>query len=109
MNSIALVDSGAATPDQLQDWAVLCRVVQESKRVLEWFDRLGPSYVPGPEHQWVMECCVMPLLKMRHRWADVGRLYVEPLRILETMHRDGGRHPEHHGAPRERLLDSSEY
>jgi hypothetical protein len=81
-----VIHAGAATSDQLQDWAVLCRVVQESKRVLEWFDRLGPSYVPQPEHRWVMECCVIPMLKRLERWADVGRLYLEPLRILESLH-----------------------
>ncbi len=96
-----IVDSGAATSNELQDWAVLCKVVHESERVLEWFDRVGPSYVPGPEHRWVMECCVIPLLKRRARWADVGRLYVEPLRILETLQRMltdapsiGAQHPE---------------
>jgi hypothetical protein len=82
-----VIDSGAATSDELQDWAVLCRVVHQSERVLEWFDRMGPSYVPGPEHRWVMECCVIPQLKRRERWADAGRLYLEPLRILEGLHK----------------------
>lgn len=83
----AVVDSGTATSGELQDWAVLCKILHQSERILAWFDRMGPSYVSGPEHRWVMDCCVIPLLKRRERWADVGRLYVEPLGILETLHR----------------------
>jgi hypothetical protein len=81
-----VVDSGTPSRSQLQDWAVLCNVVGESKRVLRWFDKMGPGAELPREHEWVIECVVIPLLKKRKRWADIGRLYHEPLRVLESKY-----------------------
>jgi hypothetical protein len=81
-----IVDSGTPNRSQLQDWAVLCKVVGQNNRVLQWFDRAGPNFEPSREHRWVINCCVIPLLKKRGRWADIGRLYPNPLHVLRSAH-----------------------
>jgi len=78
-----LVDAGAATPTQLGDWVVLCDVVDENARVLEWFDRMGPS--ASPIHAKSIELRLSRLLRAEGRWADMGRLYPDPLRQLRDQ------------------------
>jgi hypothetical protein len=81
-----VVDSGTPDRKQLQDWAVLCKVVGQNNRVLQWFDRTGPNFEPPREHRWVIDCSVIPLLKRQNRWADIGRLYRNrnPLHVVRS-------------------------
>ena len=77
------VDAGTATPMDLQDWVVLCDVLDENARVVEWFDRMGPA--ASPVHMKFIEPRLSRLLRAARRWSDMGRLYRDPLRQLRDQ------------------------
>jgi hypothetical protein len=70
---------------ELGDWVVLCDVVDENARVLEWFDRMGPS--ASPVHDKSIELRLSRLLRAEGRWVDMGRLYPDALRQLRDQMR----------------------
>lgn len=58
--------------------------------MVEWFDRMGPA--ASPVHVKFIEPRLSRLLRAAGRWADMGRLYRDPLgqlrdhtRMLERL------------------------
>lgn len=67
---------------QQDDWIVLNEVVGESKRTLEWFDRIKDK----PNRDKVLQFGtfrIERLLEENERWADLGRLWEDPIRELK--------------------------
>jgi hypothetical protein len=67
------------------DWLLLNRVLGEPERTLEWFDgvKADPRYASVLEHGARL---MLELLEERQRWADIGRLFADPLARLEEAH-----------------------
>jgi hypothetical protein len=68
------------------DWAVLNRALGEGERTLRWFDDVKRDPAAN-EVVRACGCLLIDLLKARQRWADVGRLYRDPLKELASLHR----------------------
>jgi hypothetical protein len=68
------------------DWLLLNQVLGQQDRTLEWFDSIkaDPRYAPVIEH-----CARLLLqpLKDGQRWADIGRLFPDPLAALAELHK----------------------
>lgn len=67
------------------DWFLLNQVLGQQDRTLEWFDRIkaDPRYASVIEHcAWLL----LEPLKDSQRWADIGRLYPDPLAALAELH-----------------------
>jgi len=66
------------------DWLVLNRVLAQEDRTLEWFNsvKADPRYAPVIEH-----CAILLLapLKEGQHWADIGRLFANPLATLAEL------------------------
>jgi hypothetical protein len=68
------------------DWFLLNQILAQQDRTLEWFDRIKAD----PRYAAVIEHCARLLLqplKEAHRWADVGRLFSDPLVALAELHK----------------------
>ena len=78
----AVVEAGAPMLQQFFDWASLCKSLGEEDRILAWFDSKGPGYEPPRELAGIVEMQVVPLLRAKGRWADIGRLYRDPLQVV---------------------------
>jgi hypothetical protein len=67
------------------DWLLLNRVLAQEDRTLAWFDgvKADARYAPVIEH-----CATLLLepLKKDQRWADIGRLFPDPLATLAELH-----------------------
>jgi hypothetical protein len=67
------------------DWLMLNHLLGQQDRTVEWFDSVAadPRYAPVIEH-----CARLLLepLKARQRWADIGRLFSDPLAALAELH-----------------------
>jgi hypothetical protein len=68
------------------DWLLLNQVLGQEDRTLDWFDsvKADPRYAPVIEH-----CARLLLqpLKESQRWADIGRLFPNPLAALAELHK----------------------
>jgi len=68
------------------DWLLLNQVLGQQDRTREWFDSIkaDPRYTPVIEH-----CARLLLqpLKEGQCWADVGRLFPDPLAALSELHK----------------------
>lgn len=71
-----------ATEDARLDWLVLNAVLGERRPTIEWFDRVkgDAKYAEMLDRLAYM---LVPELANEGRWADVGRLYVDPLTHLQ--------------------------
>jgi thioredoxin 1 len=67
------------------DWMVLNGLLDEDDRTVAWYDTVKDD----PAHPIVAGCAhhLVGLLGERKRWADIGRLYADPLRELANHHR----------------------
>jgi thioredoxin 1 len=80
--------------EDLSDWLVLNRIVGERQRSIEWFDTIKDE----PRWRPMLQSNVMQFeepLREAGRWADLGRLYQDPMRDLAFRHRVLGMTPEH--------------
>ncbi|HEY0706010.1 MAG TPA: thioredoxin domain-containing protein [Polyangia bacterium] len=71
--------------ERRRDWIVLNFVLGEEARTLQWFDAIKdvPAAAPDIErhtHQLVT------LLEQQQRWADIGRIYADPIAELRRIH-----------------------
>jgi hypothetical protein len=68
------------------DWLLLNQVLGQQDRTLEWFDgiKADPRYAPV-----IVHCARLLLrpLKEGQRWADIGRLFPDPLAALAELHK----------------------
>lgn len=73
------------SPQAQADWIVLNEVVGESNRTLDWFDRIKDK--PGREAVLKRNSFrLQKLLEENERWADLVRLWDDPLRELKQSH-----------------------
>lgn len=88
----ALRDQAAATADASPsaaaprtDWAVLNKVLGDDDRTIAWFDEVkdDPALASVVERLSVF---LEELLKVRGRWADLGRIVRDPLATLDLRH-----------------------
>jgi hypothetical protein len=80
------------------DWLVLNRLLGQQDRTLGWFDGVKAD----PPHARVIAHCASVLLqplKESQRWADIGRLFPEPLVALAELRppEPFGSQPSHAG------------
>jgi thioredoxin len=81
----AAADRDPTSEGKRLDWVVLNNILGDPARTLAWFD--GVKADPGAEAvvrgvgRFLIE-----VLKARGRWADVGRLYRDPLKELAFHH-----------------------
>lgn len=76
------LDGEKVERDHFVDWVTLNRVVGEQSRTLEWFDRVKAE----PRWRELLASVGRELeqvLIAENRWADLGRLYPNPVRELE--------------------------
>ena len=67
------------------DWIVLNSLLRENERTLSWFDAVKDDAGSAP----TLEHCahrLVDILKEGRRWADIGRLYRDPLAELTRAH-----------------------
>jgi hypothetical protein len=82
----ALADAGASGSAQARfDWMVLNEILADTERTVDWFDTVkgNPRYAALLEQ---MAHRLIPLLTERHRLADIGRLYADPVAHLVRSH-----------------------
>jgi thiol-disulfide isomerase/thioredoxin len=80
----AAADAGSAGDARL-DWIVLNKALSEEDRTIAWFDAAkdDPSAAPAlarASHHLV------DLLRQRKRWADIGRIYADPVAEIARNH-----------------------
>jgi thiol-disulfide isomerase/thioredoxin len=78
------VQAGDLSDSVLADWFALNQVLGEEDRSLSWFDRIKDAPPPGLEVSR-LERWLGALLKGRQRWADLARLYPNPLAVLDRQ------------------------
>jgi hypothetical protein len=77
----AAADVEPSSRDKRLDWVVLNKILGEEDRTLAWFD----SVKADPNAEEIVRGVgrfMIDLLKTHGRWADVGRLYRDPLKEL---------------------------
>jgi thiol-disulfide isomerase/thioredoxin len=74
-----------------RDWVILNAVLGDEDRTLEWFAQ-AQGKAPREELSSVSNL-VIPLLRRRGRWAEIGKLYEDPVGTMrdawEASHKDG--------------------
>jgi hypothetical protein len=82
----SLADADLTTARLRFDWIVLNEILSEPERTLAWLDA-----VKGDErYAFVLDRCASRLIKLlaeRGRFADIGRLYKDPVSTLAEQHR----------------------
>jgi hypothetical protein len=74
-----------ASATQRRDWVVLNKILGEEDRTLAWFDGIAGDPASRPVVDGVAHLLV-DLLKAKGRWADLGRLFRDPLEELSFQH-----------------------
>lgn len=67
------------------DWVVLNKALGDEERTLAWFDGVK-SAADAEDVVRSVGRFLIEMLKQRERWADLGRLYRNPLRELAFQH-----------------------
>jgi hypothetical protein len=82
--SEAALQAGDAGEARL-DWMVLNEIVGQAERTLTWFDAIAVADLPDA---FLAQCIprLVPLLRRRGRWAEIGRLFRDPLAKLREDH-----------------------
>jgi len=78
-------DADPAANNKRLDWVVLNNVLGDQEQTLAWFDGVKDE----PKAEATVRAVgrfLIELLKARGRWADVGRLYRDPLKELAFHH-----------------------
>ena len=81
----AAADADPTSAERRLDWVVLNNILADEERTLRWFDGVKSN----PHLQDVVRGAgrfLIELLKTRGRWADVGRIYRNPLKELTFLH-----------------------
>jgi hypothetical protein len=81
----AELKTDARTFADLDDWIMLNELVGQTDATLEWFDRikLDPDAAKTLDREGIH---IRSLLVERKRWADVGIVDTDPLRLLRLLH-----------------------
>jgi thiol-disulfide isomerase/thioredoxin len=67
------------------DWVVLNEVLGDQAATLAWFDGVKDGGVAAPVIEKVAQRLI-PLLTQHKRWADIGRVYADPVAELLREH-----------------------
>jgi thiol-disulfide isomerase/thioredoxin len=67
--------------DDLADWMVLNKIVSDSQRTLKWFDEVKDDTHWKPMLERITYR-LEDLLIQNKRWADLGKLYSDPMELL---------------------------
>lgn len=73
---------GALDENGVGDFVTLNQVLGDTAATLAWFDANGTELPSEGDVKRMVHVTVMPLLVAEGRWADLGRLYEDPLREL---------------------------
>jgi hypothetical protein len=82
----SLADADLTTARQRYDWIVLNEVLSEPERTLAWFEAVKND----ERYALVLDRCSFRLVKLLQesaRFADIGRLYKDPVATLVKDHR----------------------
>jgi hypothetical protein len=74
--------AATATSEQIADWVALTTTLGEADRVLAWFDANSGIVATRPDLEAILRLRLAPVLKERGRWADIAKLFVDPLATL---------------------------
>jgi hypothetical protein len=77
------LQAGGDDLDLRLDWMVLNEIVGQAERTLIWFDRITLADLPDRFVEGSIPRLV-PLLRRRGRWAEIGRLFRDPLAKLRA-------------------------
>lgn len=83
--AIARADTDDSSFETRLDWMVLNEVVGEADRTLAWFEGVDVHALADS----VVSCCIprlVPLLRRRGRWAEIGQLFRDPLAEVRLNH-----------------------
>lgn len=72
-------DLDAPSPAAFADWCSLNNALGEPERTIAWFDAHHARAMTTPELASAIVTSLEPHLIARERWADLGRLYKEPV------------------------------
>lgn len=81
-------------PDDLVDWVTLNEVVGDTEATLTWFDKVKAQARWRPLVKRVARR-LQELLIEGGRWADIGRLYTDPIGEIEREHALNAMRPKH--------------
>jgi hypothetical protein len=81
----AAADAVPTSTDKRLDWIVLNNILDDEQSTLAWYDGIKTDPLAEPIVRGVGRFLI-DLLKARGRWADVGRLYKNPLKELAFHH-----------------------
>jgi thioredoxin 1 len=76
------LDGEKVDQESVSDWVVLNKIIGDSKATLSWYDRVKDQARWRPLVNRVSRD-LMELFIAQKRWADVGRMYPDPIRELE--------------------------
>ncbi|MBC7773250.1 MAG: thioredoxin family protein [Pyrinomonadaceae bacterium] len=94
------IQNSKVDPDDLSDWLVLNNVIGDRKATLDWFDKVKDQgkWKPLLARQALN---LSPILIEENRWADVARLYPDPMQQLDRDHELFRLTAERHGPDEE--------
>jgi thiol-disulfide isomerase/thioredoxin len=75
-----------ATRQVVTDWVALSVTLGEADRVLEWFDGKADLLDARPELEGSLRRRLVPVLMKRGRWADISRLFRDPVGALRQSY-----------------------
>ncbi len=81
----AALHAGPELPEWRLEWVVLNSVLGDDERTMAWVDTLKGDSSALPILRSGGRHLIRPL-KLRGRWADMGRLYIDPLKELASLH-----------------------
>ncbi len=84
-----------SVPASFDDWVALNQALGELEKTLQWYDREREQLASKTELAPLLERAVVPLLIERERWADAGRVYVDPVASVRQHHEIIGQFAEH--------------
>lgn len=76
------IEEEKVSADDLADWIVLNRIVSDNKRTLTWFDGVKDDAHWKPMLERITYHLEDLLVKDK-RWADLGKLYSDPMGLLQ--------------------------
>jgi thiol-disulfide isomerase/thioredoxin len=74
-----------ASPADVYDWIALNHVLGDAERIVQWFDQNGAWLDNHPNLDGVVRARLVRLLVERGRWADVSRLFQDPVAAVREV------------------------
>jgi len=80
-----IADANPTSTDSRGDWVALNSILGDDERTLSWFDRVKGDQGSATLLLSIRHLLIEPL-RLRSRWANLGRLVVDPLSELALAH-----------------------